>query len=80
MKIVILIMLLLVVASLFTALFTLVKDKGQTDRTVKALSVRVGLSIALIAVLLVSYKAGLIKQNPSPFAIDQMVEQQKAQQ
>lgn len=80
MKIVIVGMLLLVIFSLFTALYTLVKDKGQSDRTVRALTMRVALSIGLIVILLISYKAGLIKQNPSPFVVDKMVEQQKSNQ
>lgn len=67
MKIVILGLLLLIVTSLFVALYTLVKDKGQSNRTVRALTMRVGLSILLIIILLISYKTGLIKPNNSPF-------------
>lgn len=67
MKIVILGLLFLIVCSLFIALYTLVKDKGQSNRTVRALTMRVGLSILLIVILLISYKAGLIKPNVSPF-------------
>lgn len=67
MKIVILILLFLIVCSLFLALYTLLKDKGRTNRTVRLLTMRVGLSILLIIILLVSYKAGLIHPNNSPF-------------
>jgi drug/metabolite transporter (DMT)-like permease len=67
MKIVILGLLFLIVSSLFVALYTLVKDKGQSNRTVRALTMRVSLSILLIVILLISYKAGLIKPNTSPF-------------
>lgn len=67
MKIIIVGLLLLIVASLFTALFTLVKDKGQSDRTLKALTMRVILSIALIILVYASYKAGLIQPNKPPF-------------
>jgi heme A synthase len=67
MKIVILIILAMIIASLFLALFTLVKDKGQTNRTVRALTMRVALSVGLIVLLLVSYKAGIIKPNQSPY-------------
>jgi len=80
MKIIIVGLLILIILSLFTALYTLVKDKGQSNRTVRALTMRVALSIGLIIVLLISYKAGLIKQNHSPFTIDQMIEQQKSGQ
>ena len=67
MKIVIVGLLFLIVSSLFVALYTLVKDKGQSNRTVRALTMRVSLSILLIVILLISYKAGLIKPNASPF-------------
>ena len=66
MKIIIVGMLLLIVISLFTALYTLVKDKGQSDRTLRALTMRVGLSIGLIVLIYISYKAGLIQPNQPP--------------
>lgn len=66
MKIIIVGILILIIISLFTALYTLVKDKGQSDRTLRALTMRVGLSIALIILLYASYKAGLIHPNPPP--------------
>ncbi len=66
MKIIIVGMLILVVFSLFTALYTLVKDKGQSDRTVRALTMRVALSIGLIVLVYISYKAGLIQPNHPP--------------
>jgi len=61
-KIIILIMLVLIVASLFSALFYLIKDKGQGERAAKALTVRISLSIALFVLLLISFKLGLIGQ------------------
>jgi formate/nitrite transporter FocA (FNT family) len=67
MKIIIVGMLALIVISLFTALYTLVKDKGQSDRTLRALAMRVGLSIGLILLIYISYKAGLIQPNQPPF-------------
>lgn len=67
MKIVILVLLLMIIISLFVALYTLVKDRGQSTRTLRALTMRVSLSILLIIILLISYKAGLIKPNASPF-------------
>jgi hypothetical protein len=80
MKIAILILLLLIVISLFTALFTLVKDKGQTNRTVNALTVRVLLSLVLIVVVVIGTKMGYLKQNPHPALVDQIAEKQKASQ
>lgn len=64
-KIVILIMLALILASLFSALFYMFKDKGQGERTAKALTIRIALSITLFIMLLVAFKLGLIGQ-PHP--------------
>jgi hypothetical protein len=53
-------MLALILASLFSALFYLFKDKGQGERTVKALTIRISLSIGLFILLLIGFKLGLI--------------------
>ena len=53
-------MLALIVLSLGSALFYLVKDRGRSMRTVKALAVRVGLSITLFLILMASYYFGFI--------------------
>ncbi len=60
MKIIIVSILLVILASMGMALFSLVKDKGQSDRTVKALTVRIALSIGLLIILMIGYKLGLI--------------------
>jgi len=60
MKIVIIILLFAVVVSLFSGLFFIYKDKGQSDRAVKALTVRIVLSILVFALLMGSYYFGLI--------------------
>ena len=49
--------------SLFSALYFLLKDKGQSTRIVKALTVRVVLSIALFVLLLIGFKTGLINNR-----------------
>lgn len=59
-KILIVLTLLIIVGSLFSALFFLFKDKSGSDRTVKALTFRIGLSITLFILLLVSYRLGFI--------------------
>lgn len=59
-KIVVIVALLLIVASLGTALYYLYHDRGQGTRMVKALAIRVGLSASLIIFLVVSYKLGWI--------------------
>ena len=63
MRIVVIVMLVLIVGSLGSALWFLVRDKGTTDRTVKALTVRISLSIGLFLLLMVSYKLGLIPKT-----------------
>jgi hypothetical protein len=50
-----------IVLSLFSGLFFLVTDKGGSKKMVNALSVRVGLSIALFVLLLLAWAQGLIK-------------------
>lgn len=53
--------LILILGSLGSALFYLVKDKGQSDRTLRALTVRVGLSVGLFLLLMLGYYFGLLK-------------------
>jgi len=60
MKLFIAIAFILILASLGSALFFLMKDKGRSNRTVQALAMRVGLSITLFLILLASYKMGWI--------------------
>lgn len=57
---------LLIVGSLGSALFFLMRDKGRTRNTARALALRVGLSIALFLFILVSYQAGWIQSTGVP--------------
>jgi len=59
-KIVVILFLIAIVASLGSALFFLVTDQGKSKRTVKALAVRVGLSLTLFLLLMAGYYFGLI--------------------
>ena len=61
MKIIVAIAFILIIASLASALFFLMKDKGKTKRTAQALALRVGFSIGLFALILIAYKLGLIQ-------------------
>ena len=61
MRIVIVIALIGILFSLGSALFYLMRDKGTTNRTVNALTVRVGVSIALFLFILFSYWMGWIE-------------------
>ena len=60
MKIVVILFLVFIVGSLFSALYFLVRDKGQGTRMVKALTVRVTLSVILFALLMLGIYTGLI--------------------
>jgi len=53
-------MLALIVLSLGSALYYLVKDGGRSMRTVKALALRVAFSITLFLILMGSYYFGFI--------------------
>lgn len=60
-KFVIVLVLLIIIGSLFSALFFLMKNKGADDaRTVKALTLRIGLSIILFIALVIAGYFGLI--------------------
>lgn len=61
MKTVVAIAFVLIIGSLASALFFLMRDKGRSNRTVQALAMRVGLSIALFLLVLFSYKMGWIQ-------------------
>lgn len=60
MRYVVIAVLVLIVASLASALFFVFHDRGDSKRAVKALAVRVGLSVALFVFLMAAYYFGLI--------------------
>lgn len=61
MRIVVIVFLIAIVASLASALVFLFRDRGRdSTRMVKALAVRVGLSILLFILLAAGYYSGLI--------------------
>ncbi|MEW6133877.1 MAG: twin transmembrane helix small protein [Pseudomonadota bacterium] len=63
MRIIVLLFISSIVLSLGSALYYLVKDKGQSERTVKALTVRISLSIFLFILLMAGYYFGWIPQT-----------------
>ena len=67
-KFIVLLLLGFVIVSLFSGLYFLVKDKGQTNRTVNALSLRIGLSILAIVIVMIAGATGVIELNPSPLS------------
>ncbi len=61
MKILVAIAFFLILLSLGSALVYLMKDKGKSNRTVKALAFRVGFSITLFLLILLANHYGLIQ-------------------
>ncbi|MDD9982147.1 MAG: twin transmembrane helix small protein [Gammaproteobacteria bacterium] len=52
-----------VLASLASGLLYLVKDRGRSERTVKALTMRVAISIGLLCLLVLLWALGLIQPH-----------------
>ena len=52
-----------ILASLGSAWFYLMRDKGKTNRTVNALTIRIGLSIALFLFVLFAHWMGWIEST-----------------
>ena len=63
MRIIIVILLLAVVASLFSGLYFVYKDKGGSNRAVISLTIRIALSIVVFLILIGSYYFGLIPER-----------------
>ncbi|HEX2830339.1 MAG TPA: twin transmembrane helix small protein [Burkholderiales bacterium] len=59
MRLVVFIFLAFILFSLFSGLYYVWKDKGRSDRAVKALTVRVILSIVLFLMLVIGFQLGL---------------------
>jgi apolipoprotein N-acyltransferase len=60
MKIVVVVALVAIIVSLFSALYYMYRDRGHGTRMVRALALRVALSMCLVAFLVVSYRLGWI--------------------
>ena len=63
MRFVVLVFVGFILFSLFSALYFLVKDRGRSTRTVKALTIRVVLSIVLFVLLMLSFHFGFIRDR-----------------
>jgi hypothetical protein len=61
MRIIVILFIIVILGSLGSALYYMVKDHGTTERTAKALTIRVALSIALFLLLMLGFYTGLIK-------------------
>jgi len=60
MKIVVILFIVFIVGSLGSALYYLIKDRGASTRTAKALTLRVALSVTLFVLLMLGFHFGLI--------------------
>ena len=61
MKIVVIVFIVLIIASLGSALYFLVTGQSGSRRTLKALALRVGLSVTLFLLLMAAYYFGLVQ-------------------
>jgi hypothetical protein len=55
--------LVLILISLASGMFYLVRDKGQSNRTVRALTVRIALSVSLFALLMLAIATGHLQPH-----------------
>jgi hypothetical protein len=62
-KVVVILVFIAILVSLGSGLFYLVKDHGDSRRTVKALTFRIGLSVGLFAFLMLLVALGVIKPH-----------------
>lgn len=60
MRYIIIAMLAIVVVSLFSGLFFIYRDRGQSNRAVKALTVRIVVSVSIMLLLIVAHYFGLL--------------------
>lgn len=59
-KIIIIFAMIFIVGALASSLIFLIRDPGNSKRTVKALTIRISISLSLFIFLLVAFKLGLI--------------------
>ncbi len=62
-KIIIIVFLVAIVWNLGAGLYYMMTDKGGSDRTVKALTRRIGLSVLLIVLILIGIATGVIQPH-----------------
>lgn len=62
-KSIIVLFLIVIVYNLGAGLYFMMTDKGKTDRTVRALTWRIGLSVLLILLVMVGILTGVIQPH-----------------
>ncbi len=60
MRISVILFIIVILGSLGSALYYMIRDRGTTERTVKALTVRIALSVTLFLLLMLGFHFGLI--------------------
>lgn len=55
--------LLMIVASLFSGMVYLLRDRGRSTRAVKALTIRITLSVILFLLLMLGYWTGVLQPH-----------------
>ena len=60
MRFVIIAFIVVILGSLGSALYYMIHDRGTTERTVKALTVRIAVSVALFLMLMIGFHFGWI--------------------
>lgn len=59
-RVLVVLLMLGIIGSLFSGLFYIYRDRGAGERTARALTLRIGLSISLFLLLLLGFRFGLI--------------------
>ncbi len=62
-KTIIILFLIAIFASLTSGLYYLIRDRGHSNRAVKALSWRIGLSLTLFVLLIIGFSTGIIQPH-----------------
>jgi len=62
-KLIVVLFLFVIIGSLFSGLYYLVRDKGTSERTVRALTVRISLSVLLFVLLMLGYATGVLQPH-----------------
>ncbi|NBU58278.1 MAG: twin transmembrane helix small protein [Betaproteobacteria bacterium] len=63
MKIIIILLLVAIVVSLFSGAIFLFRDRNGGERTARALTLRIGLSVVLFLLLLLGFQSGLLESR-----------------
>ena len=63
MRIIVILFIVVILASLGSALYYMLKDRGTTERSARALTLRITMSVVLFLLLILGMKTGLITSH-----------------